>query len=510
MSKRFLLISLIGLNYAISGCVRSAPISPIWKPSIIETTPTVIVNPKETITPSFHLLPTRMSNSTILSPTPDDPRVQPTPRREPEQYTVIFGDTLGKLSNRFSISQEQLIQANDLKDPNSLYVGQILEIPIPLITDSGVDFKIIPDSELVFGPMSLTLNLNDLIRNQGGYLSYYVQEIDGKILDGAQIITLASQNYSVNPRLLLAILEFRSGWLSNPQPGVDTLDHPLGIIDDFHTGLYKQLTWAADTLNRGYYLWKVNAINSIILSDGTLVGLSPTINPGTAAVQYLFANLDTYSEWREDVSSNGFFKLYQSLFGYPFDLAIEPLVPEILVQPEMILPFEENQVWSFTGGPHGGWDTGSGWAALDFAPPGEAQGCVLSNSWITTTASGLIVRAENGVVIQDLDGDGYEQTGWVILYLHVDSFERVTAGTNMNSGDRIGHPSCEGGVSNGTHLHIARRFNGEWIPADGPVPFVLDGWVSSGTGVEYDGFLVRDGNRIEAINGVDPSNQIQR
>jgi hypothetical protein len=35
----------------------------------------------------------------------------------------------------------------------------------------------------------------------------------------------------------------------------------------------------------------------------------------------------------------------------------------------------------------------------------------------------------------------------------------------VKTGDRIGHPSCEGGAANATHVHIARRYNGEWIPA---------------------------------------------
>jgi LasA protease len=80
----------------------------------------------------------------------------------------------------------------------------------------------------------------------------------------------------------------------------------------------------------------------------------------------------------------------------------------------------------------------------------------------------------------------------------------------LKAGDRIGHPSCEGGVSNGTHVHLARRFNGEWIPADGSLPFVLDGWVSLGTGVEYNGYLSKDGEMVEAWDSRKPENQISR
>ncbi|MHB8933285.1 MAG: M23 family metallopeptidase, partial [Bellilinea sp.] len=189
---------------------------------------------------------------------------------------------------------------------------------------------------------------------------------------------------------------------------------------------------------------------------------------------------------------------------------LEPLVPDGITQPEMQLPFEVGKIWSFTGGPHAGWGDGSAWAAIDFAPPGGGYGCVLSDEWVTAVADGVIIRSELGVVIQDLDGDGLEQTGWTVLYLHIDSSERIPAGSVVKAGDRIGYPSCEGGVSNGTHVHLARRYNGEWISADGTLPFVLDGWVSQGTGVEYNGTLNRDGAVVEAWDRLVPQNQISR
>jgi murein DD-endopeptidase MepM/ murein hydrolase activator NlpD len=126
-------------------------------------------------------------------------------------------------------------------------------------------------------------------------------------------------------------------------------------------------------------------------------------------------------------------------------------------------------------------------------------------------ADGLIVRADEGAVVQDLDNDGYEQTGWTVLYMHVASNERVEPGTYLYAGENIGHPSCEGGVSNATHLHIARRYNGEWIPADGSIPFVMDGWSSSGDGTEYDGSLKKGSAVIQAEEGVLAGvNQISR
>jgi hypothetical protein len=59
-------------------------------------------------------------------------------------------------------------------------------------------------------------------------------------------------------------------------------------------------------------------------------------------------------------------------------------------------------------------------------------------------------------------------------------------------------------------VHLARKYNGEWIPADGPIPFQLGGWVSSGDGIEYDGFLTKDGQVVEAWDGQNELNQISR
>jgi hypothetical protein len=112
--------------------------------------------------------------------------------------------------------------------------------------------------------------------------------------------------------------------------------------------------------------------------------------------------------------------------------------------------------------------------------------------------AGLVVRSEFGSVLLDLDGDGREATGWVILYLHIAEKERVKAGTFVETGDRMGHPSCEGGVATGTHVHVARKYNGEWIPADSLIPFDLSGWVAHQGKGEYFGTLTRDGVTIEA------------
>lgn len=446
----------------------------------------------------------------ILTPTPDKPHTLPTPRTEPEVYTVQPGDTLGNIAQRFQISLEEIIRANDLINPNVLGIGQVLTVPVPLPGTLGLDFKVIPDSELVYGPLSADFNIEEFVQSKGGYLSQYEEDVEGEILSGIEIVSRVAHEYSVNPRLLLAVLEYQSGWVTEMEQAETNIDFPLGFLDVWHEGLYLQLAWAANQLNRGYYLWRANAVGTWITADNSVIPISPLINAGTAGVQSFFTQLYQRSGWERAVSEEGLFATFIQLFGYPFDMAIEPVVPDSLMQPPMQLPFEPGLDWAFTGGPHGSWGDGSAWGAIDFAPPGEALGCVTSNEWVVAVANGQIVRTENGAVIQDLDGDGKEQTGWVVLYMHIESRDRVKAGTTLRAGERIGHPSCEGGFSSGTHVHIARKYNGEWIAADQTVPFVLDGWISRGSSNEYDGYLMKEGHVVEAWEGYYPENTIRK
>jgi LasA protease len=488
----------------LQGSTLASPASGTFVPSATRTP-----GPTPTFAPLAVTLAVHTVNSPLTSPTPDIFRTLPTPRQSTNQYTVQVGDTLGSIAQAFGVSVDTLVQANSLVDANALSVGQVLTIPAPVPGSPGSSFKIIPDSELVYGPASAQFDYGQFIQNQGGYLATYTQDINGETFSGAEIITQVSQDYSVNPRLLLALLEYRSKWVTRPNPDGSTLNYPLGFVEQNHTGLYHQLTWAANELNRGFYLWSANAVGNWVLGDGSVVPVDPTINSGTAGVQDLFAILDDRTTWDTDVNAFGLFQAYYFMFGNPFDLAVEPLIPLQLLQPRMDLPFEPGAVWAFTGGPHAGWDSGSAWAALDFAPS-DVQGCAVSAKWVTAAVDGFIIRAKNGAVMQDLDGDGYEQTGWDVLYMHVASEGRVAAGTYVYAGDRIGHPSCEGGLANAAHLHIARKYNGVWISADRSLPFILGGWVSSGLGIEYDGYLKRGASTLQAAEGISELNQISR
>ncbi|MCZ7671437.1 MAG: hypothetical protein M5U34_32040 [Chloroflexi bacterium] len=52
----------------------------------------------------------------------------------------------------------------------------------------------------------------------GGFLLDYTEEVEGTVLTGPQIVQLIADRFSVNPRLLLAALEYSSGWVTKAHP----------------------------------------------------------------------------------------------------------------------------------------------------------------------------------------------------------------------------------------------------------------------------------------------------
>ncbi len=498
-----LLLLLVACETTMPSDLAITPAS-VWSTGQPATAPAYVVTP----TLSYLLPAASNPGDPIIPPTPDAAHYTPGGSHGEEVYIVKRGDMLSAIADMYSVSMEEIIAANNILDPNILEVGQELKIPAVDVQPAGPADKIIPDSELVYGPLALATDVEAFIRSKAGYLASYTQDVNGEMLNGAQIVTRIAQNYSINPRLLMALVEYRAGWLTQADPA--ETGSPFGYIDEWYSGLYRQLAWASVHLNSGFYRWQAGTITSWLLVDDSVVPAAPTINPGTAGVQNFFAHLDDYPTWLKSVSPGGFYTTYMNLFGYPFEHAIEPLVPVNLFQPLMHLPFPQGETWSFTGGPHLAWDAGTPFGAIDFAPPGEALGCVEVENTVTAVADGLVTRTGDGLVVLDLDLDGNEGTGWVLIYMHIESRDRVQPGTFLHANEPVGHPSCEGGLSSGTHVHMARKINGVWIAADGMVPFNLDGWISSGTGEEYVGSLTRAGMVVESFEGNSTINQIQR
>jgi LasA protease len=433
-----------------------------------------------------------------------------TPTATPEIYVVDTApilyysqaaDTLKVVGTRFGVGSEEISSPDPIPDASFINPGQLLIIPRRL-TNTTSSQKLLPDSEVVYSPSAVNFDVEAFTQEAGGYLASYQEwHKSTGMKSGAQIVQRVATENSINPRLLLALLEYNSHWVYGRPTGQEQIDYPLGLAQPTAKGLYNQLVWAVNQLSIGYYAYREGRLTEIRFSDGVKARLAPDLNAGTAALQYYFAQLYTSQRWLDALNPEiGLPNLHASMFGNPWERAqtVEPLFPPGIKQPPLILPFTRYWTWGYTGGPHGAWEQDGAYAALDFAPGAKESGCVDTPAFAVASAAGLVVRTGPGLVVVDLDGDGYEQTGWVLVYLHIAEKGRVQQGDWVAQGDPIGHPSCEGGFATGTHLHIARKYNGEWVPADGPLPFNLGGWVAKAGLLPYKGTLTRDGVTLTA------------
>jgi len=100
--------------------------------------------PTMTITPSVTPTPTE-------TPTPE-PTLTPTPQG-PTTYIVEVGDTLSSIAEQFGVEVLAIMAANNLPDPNAIFVGQTLTIPAPgagLPTETPIPTNLAPGTRIEY------------------------------------------------------------------------------------------------------------------------------------------------------------------------------------------------------------------------------------------------------------------------------------------------------------------------------------------------------------------------
>ncbi len=408
-------------------------------------------------------------------------------------YTIQSGDTLPSLAARFQVPEESILDSNFVKLDgtafSSLPPDELLVIDLQRKPEWNEPVQILPNNYFIYGPSQMDFDTEAFISQSPGWLARYVDNSSGNRVTGTEILVNTAYNYSISPKVLLAVLEYHLHALSNPTiPG----SFSLGNTEATRKTLGKQLSWAANILNNGYYGWRDGVQVTFAELSGQQISPSPASNAASVAMQYYFSRFLSGEELQKALSGEGFSALYSSLYG-DIDWTIdsrEPLIPANLQQPAFDLPLQSGLKWAYTGGPHSGWGIGYPFAAIDIAPPATIAGCDPSPYWVTAAADGIVSRSEEGIILQDLDGDGRSQTGWVIQYLHLSPGKQTPVGMKLFKGDQLGHPSCVGGNSSGRNVHIARLYNGEWIAAGGVIPLDLGGWVALNGEKEYKGSLV--------------------
>jgi LasA protease len=449
---------------------------------------------------------------TPLAPTPVPAPTSERPPYEPGElvdYIAQNGDTLPALAARFNTTVDEIRAANPIipADATTMPPGFPMKIPIYYLPLWGTAYQSIPDHAFINGPAQIGFSTSAFVASSSGWLKYYRVYAGEKMRTGAEAVDYIAQNYSVSPQLLLALLEYQTGALT--QPELPAGKYMLAFRRVNYEAPYLQLIIAANTLNNGYYSWRAGKMTELELLDGSLFRPDPWQNAASVALQYYFSRLYSGDKFFASIGPEGLARVYQTFFGDPW---ADPVIvlPGSLQQPALQFPFVAGHLWAYTGGPHTGWGSGEPFSAIDFAPASDVTGCykVTTDQYATAMADGLILRSDIDGTVIDLDKDGDERTGWTLYYLHLATEGRVPLGREVKAGDPIGYPSCEGGHVTGTHVHIARKYNGEWILADGPLAFNLEGWIARNGSRAYKGTLTRGAAIITACECSDFQSQI--
>ncbi len=120
-------IALLGIaGVAVANSIAGGPEESAPAATSSATSPTATPRPTATPEPSA-----TVTSAATPSSTPSlEPTAVPTPSPAPPvTYTVVAGDSLVEIADRFGVTVDALLAANDIDDPEQLRIGQVLVIP---------------------------------------------------------------------------------------------------------------------------------------------------------------------------------------------------------------------------------------------------------------------------------------------------------------------------------------------------------------------------------------------
>ena len=220
---------------------------------------------------------------------------------------------------RFGVQPAEITSPDPLPETALLPPNQLLLIPRRL-SNTASSQRLMPDSEVVYSPSSTDFDVRTYVEQAGGYLSTYEEWLQStKTTTGADVITRVAQENSINPRLLLALLEYHSHWVTGQPGNLAEVDYPMGLIDVNEKGLYRQLVWAINQLSVGYYAWREGRLIELQFSDGITARLAPDQNAGSVALEYYFSKLYDGERWLQAIDEqDGLPAVYPRMFGSPW------------------------------------------------------------------------------------------------------------------------------------------------------------------------------------------------
>jgi LasA protease len=230
-------------------------------------------------------------------------------------YTIQQGDTLAALGKRFGVQEDEIRAEIFLSPTGLLPIGLQVVIPDALENILPYHDPILPDSEVIYGPTVGSFDAVYYATAADGFLASYSERVRGEMMTGPEIVQRVAIDSSTNPRLLLAFLEYRSGWVSGHPVNAENNRFPIGY-GATDSGLYNELMITARLLAQGFYGWRAGSFSTFNFYRGGQGRPSPGLNAGSIALMNLLAGLYTRADWEAQLSGAGsFLTFYEEMFG---------------------------------------------------------------------------------------------------------------------------------------------------------------------------------------------------
>jgi murein DD-endopeptidase MepM/ murein hydrolase activator NlpD len=356
-----------------------------------------------------------------------------------------------------------------------------------LMQQDGEPRPLLSDGQFVWGPNAAGFSIGDYLHDRGSPLARFSEDI-----------ALWASYSSVNPQVLMAVLEMQDRLVSEPRADL-TDDQVRAKIEEAALGLAKafyQHLYALGARSQG----DPKAAAVVRTADNQLVQVDPGLPSASYAVAAILGqgmSMEGLQSATSLAGSGSFSAVFGSMFpaADPLSTANDISAPAAPPSSLLQLPFPQGAVWVF-GGPHS-WngDSTPPFSSMDFFLRG---GTCASPPFYYATASGpgSSQRPSNYSCWLEIDHGG----GWKTSYYHL---RNTYNGGSIDRNGIVGSIACEtcaGGYATGPHVHWSLKYNGSYVSLEGAK---VSGWtIHVGSTAYTTGSLERAGTTLDPYDSV--------
>jgi LasA protease len=354
---------------------------------------------------------------------------------------------------------------------------------------------LLSDGQFVWGPNVGNFNLEAFLNGHDSPLASYSKSIESW-----------ARYYSINPRVVLALLESNYDLISNfdPSANPDTVHQLIEKTSADLSLAFLQHMYEMGTRQKGRVPFFAQGGQSFEFEDGTLAEL--TWSPSSAS--YALAAVESKGKLQNPELSTqaiGGIGDFEAAFGYFFP-ETDPLDTSNNLEPDtpppddyFQLPFPLGATWTFSG-VHS-WSGSAAYpdrSSLDFSTPWSNYPDSPYKNTVAAAPGDKLILEPNPAITDvpcwvKIDHGG----GWSTHYYHL-----VNLGSSGAVGPTsqnqliggIGTETCNGGWASGPHVHFSLFYNGAPYDLEG---LKFSGWTIHeeplGDNLYFAGSIERDG-----------------